>query len=415
MAAEGRAPESEEQEFRARLAVEMQGWQREGLVSGEQAAAILARYNTPASAARALRLGPVAGFVAVLGAIALGAGVVLFFAANWTVLPAWFKVLLVFSGTAAAYAGGYSLSIRTRLMPRVGGALLLLGALLYQAGLFLLAQIYHMPTDNPTLFLLGALGVLPLAYAISSRPALVLGLGMGLIWVAWQIAERLDGAFAAFAVGLTYLLIGVIIYAGGPLHRYLRVQPSFSAVYEIFGLAMVLALGYWHSFGWWWEEVHRQIVDHPERVQRAPLWFAGVAVLALSAALALLLRPMPGERWAREQVVEVAVLALTTAIATLAAFVPDLPDVYPLLFNLLFFGTAILVVVKGYWLGQPRFINIGIPFLAVGLLTRYVDTFWSLLPRSAFWITGGVLLLLVAAAMERLRQRLLAGPAPAVA
>jgi uncharacterized membrane protein len=92
--------------FRGRLAVEVDAWQRERLITAEQGAAILARYQLRPAAARAVRLGPVAMFVSIVGSIAFGVGVVLFFAANWEALPAWSKVLLVFGATGSAYAAG---------------------------------------------------------------------------------------------------------------------------------------------------------------------------------------------------------------------------------------------------------------------------------------------------------------------
>ena len=52
---------------------------------------------------------------------------------------------------------------------------------------------------------------------------------------------------------------------------------------------------------------------------------------------------------------------------------------------------------RGEWLGLA---------VAVGLLTRYVDVLWSLLAGSAFFMSGGLLLLAVAFALERMRRGL---------
>lgn len=56
-----------------------------------------------------------------------------------------------------------------------------------------------------------------------------------------------------------------------------------------------------------------------------------------------------------------------------------------------------------------RFVNAGVAFLALGLITRYCDTFWPVLPQSIFFMTGGLVLLSVAGGLEILRRRLLSG------
>ena len=64
------------------------------------------------------------------------------------------------------------------------------------------------------------------------------------------------------------------------------------------------------------------------------------------------------------------------------------------------------LVTRGYLRGDERYINAGLLVVAIGLLTRYVDVFWSLLAGSAFFIIGGLLLLAVAFALERMRRGL---------
>ena len=391
--------ESEEQ-FRGRLAAEVDAWRREGLVRPEQADAILARYGLRPGVVRAFRLGSVVSFVAVVGAIVLGMGVVFFFAANWEVLPAWFKVLLVFAGTAAAYAAGYWLQFRWRALPRVGAGLVLLGALLFQAGIFLLEQIFNMPVDSPFALLLGAVGILPLAYAIGAPLLLVLGLADGLAWLGWELVKRYPDAPERYAVPLMYVLAGVLIYTLGHLHRLRRDPRGFLPVYQVFGLLAVFLPAYLLSFGDFWAAAQRQDVTSLS----VPFWFVGTVLLAVVGAASLLL-----DRRDATAPAEAAVFALIALIVGLVAYVPEWAGGYALVFNGIFFGLALFVCVRGYLAGAPHFVNIGIAFLALGLITRYVDVFWELLPRSAFYMVGGLVLLGVAAGLERLRRRLLAG------
>ena len=51
--------------------------------------------------------------------------------------------------------------------------------------------------------------------------------------------------------------------------------------------------------------------------------------------------------------------------------------------------------------------NLGVAFVAVDLVARYFDVFWSALPRSVGLIGAGLLVLGIAYVLERQRKRLL--------
>ena len=50
--------------------------------------------------------------------------------------------------------------------------------------------------------------------------------------------------------------------------------------------------------------------------------------------------------------------------------------------------------------------NIGIAWVTIDVLARYVDVFWDLLPRSFVFLGVGVLILALAFGLERQRTRL---------
>jgi uncharacterized membrane protein len=82
---------------------------------------------------------------------------------------------------------------------------------------------------------------------------------------------------------------------------------------------------------------------------------------------------------------------------------------YSLVFNAIYFAIAAALVTSGYLHSDERFINLGLAVVGLGLITRYIDVFWSMLAGSAFFIIGGVLLLGVAFAIERMRSGLIRG------
>jgi len=141
---------------------------------------------------------------------------------------------------------------------------------------------------------------------------------------------------------------------------------------------------YFLSFGGVWKSAE---VDHLAAL-RPPLWFAGVILLTLlgAASLAVIPDAPSGRRIARAPgalaPVEALLMAVITIALALVAYVRQGDGGYALLFNAVFFGLAAFACVRGYLKGEARFVNLGVVLLAFLLLTRYVDTFWGLLPRS---------------------------------
>ena len=317
--------ENSEGEFLSKLTVEVEAWQRRGLISGQQGHAILAYYNLRSTAGRAFRLGPAATLVSIVGSIVLGVGVLIFFGAYWHVLPAWSKVVLVIASTGTAYAAGYWLQFRWRVMPRVGASLLLLGSILFQAGLFLLAQTFGKPVDSPILLLVGTAGVLPLAYFTGSRPLLVFGLLDGLAWLGWTLADHYPKPPESFGLPLIYILAGVLIYALGRFHTLLDRRRHFEPIYQVLGLTTILVPMYVLTFGSFWDAAREQ---HLASVH-VPLLFGAAVLLAVAGAASLLLARL-GDMSARAEAGIFAVIAL---VAGFVAYVPAWAGGYALLFN----------------------------------------------------------------------------------
>ena len=87
--------------FLAQLPREVQRWQAQGLITFDQGHAILNGYHFPEAVPDSRnRLVTV---LVILGAVLLGLGVILFFAANWQAFPKGFKLGLMLVGVPAIY------------------------------------------------------------------------------------------------------------------------------------------------------------------------------------------------------------------------------------------------------------------------------------------------------------------------
>ena len=376
-------------------------WRREGLISEAQERALLARSGVSAAATvRALRLGWFATAVSIIGAIVLGAGVVLLFAANWETMPSWFRVGAVFAGISVAYGLGYQLIYRYD-MQRLGSALILLGVLLYDAGLFLIAQIYNIPLDDNSglglLILLAAAGAVPLAYLFGSRIIMLLALAQLTFGVTSLLIAQYPDSPKTQSALIVIATLGITYYAIGRLHALRRELERFTDTYVFAGLLALLALIYVFTFDEPWSAM---IDAGVESYAAPPVVYVSVLLALLPVAAQWLMRPRDAESHI-ETGIEVTLLGLAAVVATWPGWTG-----YAIVFNAAYFAIAGAIVTRGYLRGDERYVNAGLLLVALGLLTRYVDVFWSLLAGSAFFIIGGLLLLGVAFALERMRRGL---------
>ena len=386
-----------------RLAHDVAVWQREGLISSEQERTILSRIGAgEPRLVGALRMGWLVTAVSIIGALVLAGGVVLLFASQWRKMPDWFRTAVVFAGMFAAYAGGYLLTYRYG-MDRIGGALLLLGVLLFEAGLFLFADIYGLPlTTNgeqpaPLYFLLAAIGTLPLAYAFGSRIVLLFAIANFVISVIFWLIARYVDTEKTDSVLIVIGVLGVALYAVGHLHAMRTAWEKFGEVYLFVGTVVTLSLVYVFTF----DEPWRSIIDDGiESYAAPPLVYMSIAIAAV-----LVIGQFAARARDLEADIETGILAALLAVAAVVATWPAWTG-YAIVFNGVFFAAAAGIVARGYLRGDERYVNFGLLLVAVGVLTRYVDVFWSLLANSAFFIIGGVLLLAVAFGLERLRRTL---------
>ncbi len=75
------------------------------------------------------------------------------------------------------------------------------------------------------------------------------------------------------------------------------------------------------------------------------------------------------------------------------------------LFNLILFACALLLMLEGHRGQSLLWYNLGIGLFVVLITSRYFDTFVELLPRSVFFLLGGIFLIVWAVLVDRQRRR----------
>lgn len=437
--------------FIRRLNKALPDWAKSGFLTAEHAQQILAFEQQRAGGG----IPYLTLALSMLGALLLGSGVISFFAANWQWLPKLAKLALLFGGMWAAYGlAGYLLGRGAR--PLVGQALLLLGVILFGANIWLVAQIYHISSHFPDGVLMWATGALLAGYLLHSHAALSAAVLLGILWTGmeglafdrsvhwpylifwaaclppivrfrWRLAAHGAAVGILFWSGSTVFHIewvgrGGILYvaqlyflvylaafiAGMLMERAARAAELAGLVRRYAGTAALAAL-----FVLTFPQLHRQ----------SGWWSAGneiaharPTIWAIATAVALVIVVGLGWQHRRLDTTEArpahldwgwGLLALAAALIFLNLFSRgEYPQAVPILFNLLFFGGLVWLIYVGIAAQDRGVVNLAFAFFALGILARYLDTFWTLLGRSYFFMGGGLVLILAGIVLERSRRRI---------
>lgn len=386
--------------FRRKLQREMEQWRADGLLSEEQQERILERYRHIEEIERKAGSGRMIQTISVLGSILVGIGVLLFIAANWSEIPRFAKLGIIFVSLLASHGTGYWLRYEKKSYPRVGASLILLGSILFGAGVFLVAQIYNVTVHYPNGPLLWGLGILPLAYLLRFRSVLLLSLLALSLWLGMEADFHIPDRFQHVPVIVLYWTAGMAVWAVGLAHGATASFRALSFPYVLAGILMTYGGAFLLTF-----DTRGESLGTPDLLP----FYMGITVLFAGAAF---MTARKGEKDAGWRAELAALATLTAGLCLLAATAPELPAgpffLSPrLLFNLLLAAGIIGLICLGYIRRRPLYINIGLFFFVLDVTARYVDFFWKLLPRSLFFIAGGCILLAGGVFLERKRRSVL--------
>jgi len=265
----------------------------------------------------------------------------------------------------------------------------------------LVAQIYNVNANNHTLALIWLIGVLPLVYAFSSSPIAGLSAFLFYLWIGLYIFRGLEStrAFADVARWpILYLVSGVLLFAIGTWHYVSERLADVARTYRLAGIKVAMLSLFVLTFKWFFK-----LSPNTETSDQFTGGLLIFSVLALFLALgALYANPTKSSTNTLEHG-----LCLGLVVAALTVFwVKTPPDLTAILFNLIVIGLIFVLLYVGYNREDMKLVNIGMSWLGVLVLVRYFDFFWELLPRSLFFLAGGLILVFGGMALEKKRREL---------
>jgi len=393
--------------FARKLREEIEIWEQEGLVSPILKDQILAYYKMKARLGGPAATGKLITALSILGSVLAGVGVILFVAANWSAIPVGGKLALIFVPLVASYGLGYLLRYERGDFPRVGAGFILLGGLLFGAGIFLIAQIYHLSVHFANGPLIWGLGVLPLAYLLRFKTLLSLSLIVLLVWLgmethSWlpQEAFETSGPVPGESKFISlYFMTGLALWGLGLMHRGYEGFRKISDPYIVLGILCTFGTGFLFTFDLYGGHFGAPV-----------LWpfYLALSVLFLLSLFGFALSSEKPSGWVWEVVFLLVLFGLALCLTFLFGGLPGREHRDFVLSANLIFALAILIVLfLGYLREFPVYVNVALLFFVLDIFVRYFDFFWELLPRSLFFIIGGLILLTGGVLLERKRRKIL--------
>lgn len=214
------------------LAKELDAWDLLGLVSKDQASAVLSLYATPRDF-QAKRQSKAVQTLMALAATLLGLSVLLLIGYNWSAMPAAAKVTAVFGSIILSHAAGAWLRYRKGLRLE-SEILFFIGCILYGTGIWLLAQIFNINSDDASGFWWWALGVLPFALVLDTLLLHLVFVALMATWAGWEVLSYSNlgfWLFRRFPILPDFASSLVPLAAPGLLWAYRKRDPRAVALY----------------------------------------------------------------------------------------------------------------------------------------------------------------------------------------
>lgn len=414
-----------------RLKRDIDLWIERGWVTPANAEAILKQAEEKPSARR------MPAILAILGAVLIGFAVMSFVAANWNEISKLAKLVMIFAALWLSWGAAFILERRAH--PAFTQAAVLIGLGIFGGGIMLIAQIYHIVTDDPGGVLAWCIASLAAAWLLPSRPALALGILLMLVWTSFTlgISEKTPhwafwipwiAAFAlslrlswlpGFHLALLAAFVWQAIWAVSIAETFLM-DPAWLLLFYVFeALAIWLAAmlfsarsprfastaeayAIFLTFALFW--IWQISPDRGVGEAAALFWPFLIAILAAVAVLAVL-------------AVTRGILAMRDALAIAAIALASLvypavdsaaPALVPWVYAALFLALSAWLVSYGTAHDFRFAVNFGFVAFGAEVLWLYFETMGTLLDTAIFFALGGILLIAGSVVMERMRRRLVA-------
>lgn len=351
-------------------------WKEQGLIDNDTAEKLLRDLHARRSG---IGLGAV---LATIGGVLLGAAIILLIAANWQEIPRIVRVISVFAMIWVCYIGGVWRRLKDDVV--FSKALFMIGAATFGAGIAMVGQMYHMSGDEVSAALLWTCGVFVSAFLLRESVLSAVAMFIAAFYIFASVQADYDSLFnqSGFYIVPALAMTGAM----AAYFTHSRITGHLVGVFTLI----------W--FGLLYAENENQLILWILLVIGATLMLAdGFAHVTLER-LTRFSRPLASYGF-------LALLGSILAFQGRSMALNDYEQPYILFFSIVIFALCIGSLVL---CGRN---NAGLRWLVYLAFSGQViylafETIGTMIGTSGFFLSSGVLVLLLAVFVRRMERRL---------
>lgn len=414
----------------SQLKRDLEMWIKQGLVPAENRDKILESVSNGSS------VSGLETIIAVFGAILIGAGALSFVGANWAEMSKGARLIVLFGSMWLAYAAAIWFYGVARGL--IAQAFVLLGVLLFGTNIWFIAQTYNINSHFPDGTLLWGVGALVAAVFVPSRASLATALAIGSYWtwqetidfdrlihlpfiaywavcaamatvLAWRPGIHLSALSLLFWLAISFEGIQSVLHWSDAevISIYVFVPLLVWSITQIRepgpnGISMMVGHYAFFSFLVAFAVVH---FTSGVITGSTPTWL-GFAVVCTILSLGAVVMSMQRKG---ANVTDLAGTAFA-ALATMSYVIVVREDGNQ--YDVPYLTSTLIVILwslsRGARLDDRFVINWSVVAFGLWVLYTYFTLFSALMDQAVFFTVGGVLLIVLALALEPLRRSLVA-------
>ncbi|MBM6617129.1 DUF2157 domain-containing protein [Bacillus suaedaesalsae] len=379
-------------------------WMKEGIITEEQYHTIINRYDIEKKS----------NLLPILASILIGLSILTFIASNWDGIHHIVRVFIIVIGMTSFYVSGGIFHKKGN--STVGDALIGIGVITFGAGIILLGQMFHFQSYDARAFIIWAVASLLVVQLWESKYLLLLSI---VIITVGQLYSFLSYSSFSYVLALL-LLFGVSHFA---YHRStMATSVSFSISYLIHAILFIihfeLNYQYLFAFALVLYLISNLIKEHAIKTT--------VKNTALIAAIAVTIFNV---FWIDSEIVEERgsiLYAIVIALLFVLFYVIrrkslDLVDgllflplfyieeIAGVLYLLILFIYSICLLIIGYQNHHTEKATFGTVLFLLSAFVGYIQIAWDFMPKSLFFLLGGIILFILSWFLEKNRRKLVKG------
>ena len=417
------------------LLEEIESWRKEGVVSPEQAGQLKSRYQEQYEIQQKSRPDYMIMIISIVGALLVGAGVILFFAYNWDKIPKEVRTGTILLAMTVFYLVGYYIREKFDAYRYLGESFLFIGTMLFGSGIWLIAQMYNINAHYPNGWLFWAIGAIAVSYSTESISINMLASVLLAIWTntesmgfdhpnLWYLPAVAIGIFPfvyqsksrhALAVALIsliigffgsvcgsanyflinlYIALGCLLFLTGLLHYSKDSSHPFASIYLKMSQIVLIIVMFIATF----YDLHHGYVTYEKPISSSVYWVLGGEfllgiILLFYNSKKIYSSNLLMDQWMHKICLIFPAIILLSACTTTFFLKTESGETYALLvailWNAIFLCLAFSLLYSGQILNQMSLMYAGTVVLILEAIGRYFDLFDNMLHRSVYFLIAG--------------------------